>query len=1012
MPLLRSFVFAGIFLVLVVAIWLEPAADRPAPAGPAAPATPKSPLSPKDELATFKVLPGFRVELAASEPEVVDPVAMAFDEEGSLYVAEMRGYPNKGVGTGTITSGRIRKLTEPDDKGVYRKSTVYAEGLRFPNSVLPYRGGLLVTMPPDILYFEDTNGDGVADKKRVLYTGFELKNIQAMVNGLQYGLDNWVHANGGGGGGTIRSGEAKDMKPLELRSRGVRFRPDQPGSLEATSGGGQFGLVQDEYQRWFTATNSQHLRHIVLPDHYLARNPYLPVSAVVLDIPDGVNGHGAVCKVNRISPFEAWRVERTGQRAGAPDAKRFAASELVPGGFVTSSCSPLVYTADLFPGPFRGNTFVCEPANNLIHRDILEPTGATFSAKRADADCEFLASTDIWFRPVYLTLGPDGAIYVADFYREAIETPLSLPEDIKKKMNLDSQGRGRIWRIVPEGSPPFKKPALGKATSAELVDQLANPNSWWRLTAQRLLVERGDKATVPALKTLLKESNFGPARAHALWTLHALGGLDDTLIEKALEDRSPGVREQALRLSEDRLAKSAPLRTAVARLADDNVGRVRFQLAFTLGAADAPELTAALAKVLRRDADDRWTQTAVLSSAATSAPVLLDMLVHDRDFLKGITPGQLNLMTRLAALIGARSNNKELAQALQLVVEEKENAAWQVAVLEGLGQGQQLANRSLAKLWQDPPAELKDAVGKVRPFFQRAAETAKDGKKPAAERIAAVRLLGYGPFAMAESALPELLAPSHAGELQQAAVRSLARQDDAKVFPLLLSQWNSYGPDVRREVVEAFFTRTDRLRLLLDAIEKKTIAAAHLEPARVDQLRNHRDAEIKKRATALLASRTAPERQKIIDEYKSSLALEADPARGKLVFQKVCASCHRLENEGKEVGPDLLSALKTKTRDGLLIDILDPSREVDPRYVNYVVSTKGGKVMTGMIAANGATSLTLRRANKEEEEVLRSEIDEVQATAKSLMPDELEKQLDKQQLADLIAYLMKVSGRK
>src|SRR5262249_41847598 len=197
----------------------------------------------------------------------------------------------------------------------------------------------------------------------------------------------------------------------------IRSGPDEPASLEPTTGGGQYGLTPDVSGRWFTATNSQHLRHLVLPDQYLRRNPDLAVPATTLDIPD----HGAACKVHRISPFEAWRVERTTRRAEGPDAQRFPATELVPGGFITSACSPLVYAAADFPEPYRGNVFVCDPANNVIHRDVLVPNGATFIAKRGDAECEFFASTDTWCRPVWLTLGPDGAIYVLDFYREVIE---------------------------------------------------------------------------------------------------------------------------------------------------------------------------------------------------------------------------------------------------------------------------------------------------------------------------------------------------------------------------------------------------------------------------------------------------------------------------------------------------------------------------------------------------------------------------------------------------------------
>ncbi|MCE9531346.1 MAG: hypothetical protein K8T89_09540 [Planctomycetes bacterium] len=423
----------------------------------------KSPgaLSPREELATFRTLKGFKVELVASEPDVVDPVAMCFDERGRMFVCEMVGYPNGGVAKGEEKRGRVRMLTDADGDGVYEKSVIFADGLRFPTGALPWKGGLIVTVAPDIIFLEDTDGDGKADKKRILYTGFGLDNIQQIVNTPTYGLDNWIYAVCGASGGSITCPDKPDAAPVVLRGRGVRFKPDIPGSLEPTSGGGQYGLAYDDVQHWFVNTNSQHLRQIVLPDHYLRRNPYMTVPAVSLDISD----HGAACKLHRLSPFEGWRVERTTRRKDGPDAKRFAPNELVPGGFVTSACSPIFYTANLFTQDFLNNTFICDPANNLIHRDILEVKGSVFSAARADADCEFLASTDNWFRPVSLTVGPEGAIYVLDFYREAIETPLSLPDDIKAKLNLESRSKGRIWRIVPEGYKHKPFVGLDQATS-------------------------------------------------------------------------------------------------------------------------------------------------------------------------------------------------------------------------------------------------------------------------------------------------------------------------------------------------------------------------------------------------------------------------------------------------------------------------------------------------------------------------------------------------------------------
>jgi putative membrane-bound dehydrogenase-like protein len=1004
-PTLRrlGLILGGAFLVI-----LAVRAADPAPG-----VSPKGPLSPREEQATFRLPKGFQIDLVATESDVIDPVAMAFDEDGRLFVAEMRGYPNGGIATGKISSGRIKLLEDRDGDGVYETSTVYADGLRFPTGVIPWRGGLIVANAPDLLYFEDTKRTGKADRRRTLYTGFDLANIQQLVNSLQWGMDNWVYACAGLSGGTIRSAEKPDTPPVTLRGRGIRFHPETPGSLEATSGGGQYGLAPDEWEHWFTATNSQHLRHIVLPDHYLRRNPALPVRAVTLDIPD----HGAACKVHRLSAFEAWRVERTTRRKegkGGYDPRNFSPTELVPGGYITSACSPVVYAAEAFPAAYRGNVFVCDPANNLIHRDVLVDHGATFTAKRAEDEenCEFLASTDNWFRPVHLTLGPDGALYVLDFYREVIETPLSLPDDIKKKLNLESRGRGRIWRIGVAGQPR-RKPSLRKVSTKELVEHLADGNLWWRLTAQRLLVERQDWEAVKPLRDLARMAKSAPGRAHALWTLHGLKALTDADIERALKDAEPGVREQALRLADKRLAMSDKLRAAVAALADDPSPRVRFQLAFTLGQSDSPETVNALARVARRDADDPWTQMAVLSSTRGSGIGLLEALVKDKDFTRTEAASRLQLLNRLAALVGAKADDADLGRVLLLLGgTSKSVGPWQFAVLDGLGQGLQNSARPLARIWEQPPPALKEAVARVRPLFEQAAAVSRDAKRPPAERIAAVRLLGRGPYTLAASAAPDLLNPRTPPDVQSAAVRALSLHARPEVADLLLAAWAGYSPAVRREVVEALFARADRLPHLLAALEEKKVLANQLEPLRVEQLRKHPNAKLRERALRVLVGQTAPERQKVVTAYRAALDLKADAGRGKAVFKKNCAICHRLENEGFEVGPDLLSALRNKSREQLLNDILDPSKEVDPRYLNYQIVTKKGQTFSGMIAADAASSVTLRRGEKAEDTVLRDQIDEIQATGKSVMPEGLEMQLNKQDMADLIAYLRAVAAPK
>ncbi len=994
----------GLGLLLIgVLLGLHPighcADDQPPSlAGPAA-------KTPAEEKKTFQIPPGFQIDLVASEPQVIDPVAMAFDETGRLFVAEMRGYPNGGVGRGKISSGVIKVLEDRDGDGIYETSTVFADGLRFPTSVMPYKKGLLVAVAPELIYLEDSKGDGKADTRRTLYTGFGVDNIQQLLNGLQWGLDNWVYGCAGSNGGSVQSVERPDAPPVVLRNRGIRFHPDVPGSLEATSGGGQYALAADDWGHWFTNTNSQHLRQIVLPDHYLKRNPYLVVPAVTLDIPD----HGDACQVFRISPFEPWRIERTRRRKDDPAMRaRLPATELVPGGFITSACSPVVYTADTFPPEYQGNTFICDPANNLIHRDRLEPSGAVFKAVRVDANKEFLASTDNWFRPVCLTIGPDGALYVADFYREVIESPLSLPDDIKKQLNLESSGHGRIWRISRQGHRPGPSPNLRKLSTAELVAALERPNPWWRFTAQRLLVENQKKDSVPALEKLIEQALLPSAKAHALWTLQALDSLSADLVVRALADSNAGVREQALILAEPRSPTLQPKMTAFAR---DTDPMVRFQAAFSLGAVPGKEATNALIAILEHDRSDPWTVTAVLSSANRKELDLLSHLAGSQNWNKNTGHETLDVYKRLASLIAAKGDPTELASCLRLVAEHGGRVdGSQSAMLEGFGEGLARSGRSLDKWWQQPPKELEPSLEAVRKLIGQASQTALDQKQNLEQRQAALRLLAFGQFAQVRETLSALLLPSEPLPLQLAAVRALSSHDDKEVANVLLGASSSSGPAVRREIIEAQFARKDRLITLLKALEDGRIRPADLEPSRREQLKRHADSSIRARADKIFKTTSSSDRLKVVDGYRTALTMASDTARGKAVFQRVCASCHRLENVGNEVGPDLLSALRTKTAETLLSDVFDPSKEVDPRFLNYMVTTRDGRSFTGMIAAESANSITLRRAEKAEDSILRNQIDLVAATAKSLMPENLEAQLTRQDFADVVAYLLRVAG--
>lgn len=950
-----------------------------------------NPLSPTEEQKSFVVAPGFRVDLVASEPNVVDPVAMTFDERGRIFVVEMRGYPNGGIGDGKPNHpGRIVMLEDKNGDGAFETSTVFAEGLRFPTGVCCWRGGLIVCDAPDLLYLKDNDGDGKVDERRVLYTGFGTKNIQQLLNGPQFHFDNWIHVCNGANETVVTCPEKPDFKPLPLRGRHFRFRPDVPGSLEPTSGGGQYGHASDDWGNWFTCTNSQHIRQIVLPDQYLRNSPDVLVRATTVDIPDGVDGHHAAAKLYRVSKFEDWRVERTTRRNNDPSMKqRLPSTELVPGGYTTSATGIVVDRGGIFAGPYAGCVFAGDPANNLIHADRLVGSGPAFTACRVEAQREFLTSPDGWFRPVFLTGGPDGCLYVCDFYREVIETPLSLPDDIKAKLNLQTRGRGRIWRIAPQDFKPRRTFRCDRLASFELASVVTSPNAWLRLTAQRLLLERDahDPQTIASLRTLaMSDQIFANGRLHALWLLAGLKNLEVTHIEPALRAPDAGLRANAIRLCEEIASKSNSENPATA-LASDPSPMVRFQLALTLSTFDSKRNLPALAALCDRAGDDPWLAVATLLAASSSAEELFESV-------GGSKLVSTDFVERLAQLAARRMNAEKLRTFLERAVGRPNLTLSQQfrlakAVSSSFGR--------TSKSSKESPLLLK--------LFVAATKSAA-GSRNIEERLAAIELLGFMPGGGDLALLGSLIDAKQPAEVQQAAIRAAARSTDPKVAETLFERWPGLLPAARREIQEALFARAQRLQILLNAIADNRIAATDLEPARREQLVGHRDKAIAAKAKELFARIAAPDRQRVIDDYSAVKTLSGDVGRGRPLFGKHCATCHRLEDTGRDVGPDLRAALKDKTAEVLLVSILDPSREVDGRYLNYVVSMTDGRVVSGIIASESASAIVLRRADKVEDVLPRAEIESIRSTGKSLMPEGLEKDIGKQAMADIIAYLL------
>ncbi len=448
--------------------------------------------SPKKAVKTFEVKKGFEIELAASEPLVMDPVAIDFDEDGRMFAVEMRGYSERR----DEDRGRIRMLVDEDDDGVFDKATIYAQGLKWPTGAVCYDGGVFVIATPDLFYFKDTDGDGVADIKKVVFTGFgkgkDRLNMQALANSLRWGPDNRIWGATAGTGGSIRRPDQAESEEISVNGRDFSFDP-KTLDFQTENGTAQYGLSFDSKGRRFVSSNSNHIIAVMWEKGWTQPGKYFSLPNPLVGIADD----GGACPVYRISPDEPWRIIRTRWRVagvvrgGAEGGGRVS-------GYFTGGTAVTMYTGDALGSDFVDNAFTGDAGSNLVHRKIVKhkkDEAALIATRPSDeTEVEFLASTDNWFRATASANGPDGCLYVVDMSREAIEHPWSLPPGIKKFLDLNSgTDQGRVYRIKPENFERRKTVKLSKASNDELAALLKHPNGWHRVTAQRLLWQRGDK---------------------------------------------------------------------------------------------------------------------------------------------------------------------------------------------------------------------------------------------------------------------------------------------------------------------------------------------------------------------------------------------------------------------------------------------------------------------------------------------------------------------------------------
>lgn len=676
------------------------------------------PKSVQDEIASFKIDENFEVKPVAVEPLVSMPVSMAVDENGRTFVVELKDYPvnqDPAVGAKGTPNGKstIKELVDLDGDGVFDTAYLFASHITDMTSILPYKGGLLLAAAPNILYLKDTDNDHKADVIDTLYSGFFIGNSEAQITNFTYGLDNWIYANNTGQRGEVYQPGSADKKRLSMAGHDFRFRVDTR-EFEAESGTGQFGLAIDDWNNRYYAQNSDPVLHNPVAWRYLARHNFMPTYSCDLDIRNYDDS------MYQVSETPYWRQERTNRRQRQYDSLKNGRTEYARGRF-TGASGVTFYGGDAFPKEYYGSLFVGEVAGNLVHRSVLSYPAdkITMVASRdpKELQSEFLYTKDMWTRPCNFYSGPDGNLYMIDIYRQHIETPVSIPEDLMTDMDFNQgNDHGRIYAIVPKGkSLKHEKPQLGKATSVELVSYLSHANNWYRTTAQRLLVERQDKSAVPELRKLLSSGTDGRFRLRALYTLDGLGELTEGDVSIALKDTEPGVRSNALTLAE----RFPSLQNAIAAALNDAVAKVAFQAALSIGNAPASAAIPLLTASFEKHASDSLYNVAVLSSIPGSSLAFLNAL-KGTSYFNSADKNKLRFARMAGFVFAARSSGADQENILKYFEDKALAEEWRVAVLKGFHDGldaqkkPQLSAAAKATLTRWETAVGKDAQGVIK----------------------------------------------------------------------------------------------------------------------------------------------------------------------------------------------------------------------------------------------------------------------------------------------------------
>jgi putative membrane-bound dehydrogenase-like protein len=986
------------------------------------------PLSPADSMPHYSVPQGFRLELFAAEPDIAGkPIAMNWDERGRLWVCETMDYPNELQPRGKGRD-RIRICEDTNGDGRADKFTVFAENLSIPTAIAFHRGGVVVQDGRETVFLADTSGDDKADVREVLIRGWAMGDTHGGVSNFQYGLDNWIWAMQGYNNSTPEYGDGK--KSSTFRQGFFRFQMGAKNSADSlplvkevefirSSNNNTWGFGMSEEGLIFGSTAN--------------RNPsmFVPIA-------------------NRYyERVRGWSAQQLGMIA---DTHLFKAitdkvRQVDQFGGYTAGAGHALYTARTYPKTFWNQTaFVAEPTGHLVGIFALTRDGAGY---RSTSPMNLIASDDEWAAPIMAEVGPDGNVWIIDWYNFIVQhnpTPAGFRTGRGNAYESDLRDKkhGRVYRLV-YGESTRQPEALSQDRPQELVAALARDNLLWRRHAQRLLVERGQSDVVPALVKLVRdpavdEIGLNVGAIHALWTLHGLGAISESrpqvveAVRSALAHRSAGVRRNALQV----LPPTAASAEAIAASGLTKDGDAQVKLAAILALADMPANPVAGKQVAGLAADatevmnDRWLADAVTSAAAVQAFGFLQELkapAANAAALPADAPAW-EVVARVAEHIARGRPDAASIEQLLDVVNGAPTPMFE-GLLAGLSRGwprdysvklPESTEKKLLAMFAKAPTGSKGQLVRLagawgsKALDKYASEivatlmaAAADDHRNDAQRVAAVgQLIGFQPQSSdAVVKALDLITPRTAPEFATQVISALATSQAPNLGPQLVERAATLSPAARAAAIRVLLARPETTGAFLDAVQLGTMQMADLSLDQKQALSAHPSMRIRRRAQAMLKEAgglPSPDREKVIAQLLPEVEKTGDAAAGKEVFKTQCAKCHMHSGEGEKIGPDL-TGMSVHPKHELLIHILDPSRSVEGNFRVYTAVLADGRVVTGMLAGESKTAIEMIDTEAKRHAIPREDLEELTGSQKSVMPEGFEQQVKPHDVRNLLEFL-------